>query len=117
MLLLVVPGSVGSTVRLVDLDFGVLVGVPRGAEARSDLPNSLVSVHLAVRGLSSAVVLFLCFSPSRLTSTTLGFPALSFALAMLSGWLLALASATCFRPRTAVSPCPARVLSLLASQD
>ena len=37
MLLLVAPGSVGSTVRLVDLDFGVLVGVPRGAEARSDM--------------------------------------------------------------------------------
>ena len=53
MLLLVVPGSVGSTVRLVDLDFGVLVRVLHGAEARSDhfgsmwvAPTTLVSFLL-----------------------------------------------------------------------
>ena len=44
MLLLVVLGSVGSTVRLVNLDFGVLVGVPRGAEARSDSAALLMEV-------------------------------------------------------------------------
>ena len=41
MLLLVAPGSVGLTVRLVDLDFGVLVRVPRGAEARSNFIHTL----------------------------------------------------------------------------